>query len=498
MEFDLMDNTQSLQLGAAARGDADDRGPRRLQPMDYDTYDDRGITEETPPPTLSTRPSTVCRSPTDISDAAVASRRPPILSAPPAVDRALPERPDRPEPSVVSRQTEVRPDRGRQLPDMEPFWQEMKSVEERLVQLYNYMPSHRLGTRLTTPAEFERPVRATLQFDTEHRSDRAALSDPPVTQIHSHAAGATHVSSLSNTNSPQIASATISAGASVPNPSQITGDNYAPSHPVQYPYQIAGAMPRTSQTAPNYPQNAGVPLGDGQTPPNPPPNPSATAGTTTQSAAAPTVGPAVVSSSGDTKRSLPAIKLDSYNGSTPLQTHLSKLNNFAVYNNWGSRDRLCHLKASLTGQAGEVLWQLSPESMEADVVNLLQNRFGSEHQTERYRLELQSRRRQKGESIQSLYNDIRRLLALGWPGKTGDSVVEALGKDYFLAALSDPTLRIRVLDQCPKTLDDALVVVGRMELYSGPGADAGGSASDPDKGKVQEVKADGADTDTAK
>ena len=105
------------------------------------------------------------------------------------------------------------------------------------------------------------------------------------------------------------------------------------------------------------------------------------------------------------KRSLPTIKLDSYDGSTPLQTHLSKLANCASYYSWGPRDRLCHLKASVVGQVGEVLWQLTEQSTEADVVRLLKNRFGSDHQTERYRHELQSRRRQRGESIQSVYND---------------------------------------------------------------------------------------------
>jgi len=54
-------------------------------------------------------------------------------------------------------------------------------------------------------------------------------------------------------------------------------------------------------------------------------------------------------------KSLPTIKLDSYDGSTPLETHLAKLDNCASYYNWSGRDRLCHLKASLSGQAGEVI-----------------------------------------------------------------------------------------------------------------------------------------------
>lgn len=168
------------------------------------------------------------------------------------------------------------------------------------------------------------------------------------------------------------------------------------------------------------------------------------------------------------KRSLPTIKLDSYDGSNPLETHLAKLENCAVYYGWSAKDRLCHLKASLTGQAGEVLWQLTSETTEEQLTQLLKNRFGSGHQTERFRAELQSRRRKQGESVQSVYNDIRRLLALSFPGQTGE-VCEILGRDAFLNSLADPVLRTRVLDQSPKTLDEALAVVSRMEAYAPKG-----------------------------
>jgi len=131
------------------------------------------------------------------------------------------------------------------------------------------------------------------------------------------------------------------------------------------------------------------------------------------------------------KRSLtlPTIKLESYDGSTV-------------------RDRLCHLKASLEGQAGQVLWQLSPEATEQDIVTLLRNRFGHVNQMERFRAELHARRHKKGETIPSVYNDIRRLLALSFPGQSGE-LCEIIGRDAFLTALGDPQLRVRVLDQSP-------------------------------------------------
>ena len=167
------------------------------------------------------------------------------------------------------------------------------------------------------------------------------------------------------------------------------------------------------------------------------------------------------------KRTLATIKLGGYNGSTPLETHLAKMENCAVYYNWTTRDRLCHLKASLEGDAGVVLWELNPESTEADVIKLLQNRFGNVNQVERYRTELRMRRRGDGESIQAVYQDIRRLLALGFPGRSGE-LLEIFGRDAFLNALGDENLRQRVLDQRPQTLDDVLARVCEMESYTAP------------------------------
>ena len=220
--------------------------------------------------------------------------------------------------------------------------------------------------------------------------------------------------------------------------------------------------------------------------PLPPQNVPQTAGATIAASQSPRETAKNTASDSMSKRSLPTIKLDSYDGSTPLQTHLSKLANCASYYSWGPNDRLCHLKASLVGQAGEVLWQLTDNSTEADVVRLLKNRFGSDHQTECYRLKLQSRRRKPGEPTQAVYNDVRRLLALSFPGQ----LCELLGMDYFLSALADPALRVRVLDQSPKNLDDALVIVSRMEAYSGSGAGTGGPMTDPGRGKVNEVKSE--------
>ena len=100
---------------------------------------------------------------------------------------------------------------------------------------------------------------------------------------------------------------------------------------------------------------------------------------------------------------LPTLKLGTYNGSTCLRTFLSKFENCSDYYEWSDRERLCHLRASLEGSAGQVLWDAGNCTSADDLIRLLKNRFGSLNEEERYRSELKARRRRRGESLQSVY-----------------------------------------------------------------------------------------------
>jgi len=77
---------------------------------------------------------------------------------------------------------------------------------------------------------------------------------------------------------------------------------------------------------------------------------------------------------------------------------------------------------------------------------------------------LYARKRKKGESAQSLCFDIRRLLALGFPGECG-KMAEIVGRDCFLNSLDNPQLRIKILELQPANLDEALNHVCRLEAY---------------------------------
>jgi len=114
--------------------------------------------------------------------------------------------------------------------------------------------------------------------------------------------------------------------------------------------------------------------------------------------------------------------------------------------------------------AGSALWDSGNFSYPsaAELITQLQNRFGSGNQKERYRMELKSRRRGPSETLQSLYQDIKKLLALSY-GTAAEDVIEVIGIDSFTDALNDNNLRIAVLQKGCATLDEAFTIAVRLE-----------------------------------
>ena len=133
-----------------------------------------------------------------------------------------------------------------------------------------------------------------------------------------------------------------------------------------------------------------------------------------------------------------------YNGSTCLKTYLAKFENCSNYYDWNDWERLCHLHASLEDPAGQVLWDAGQQLTVNEFIRLLENRFGSLNEEERYRSELKACRRRRGVSLQTVYLDTRRIMVLAFPGESGP-LWEIMARDAFLESLGDPTLRLRVL-----------------------------------------------------
>ncbi|ESO00132.1 hypothetical protein HELRODRAFT_184367, partial [Helobdella robusta] len=81
-----------------------------------------------------------------------------------------------------------------------------------------------------------------------------------------------------------------------------------------------------------------------------------------------------------------------FDGTGCLKTFLKKFEICARYNNWNLVDMEAYLSCSLTGEASQVLWDLTGLGYQ-ELVSKLEDRFGTRGHEESYRYELQILRR---------------------------------------------------------------------------------------------------------
>ena len=157
------------------------------------------------------------------------------------------------------------------------------------------------------------------------------------------------------------------------------------------------------------------------------------------------------------------MKPEKYDGSTCFETFLAQFQNCAEYNEWDECEKLSYLKWCLKGSAAQMLWGAQDMTYKKLVLRL-RSRFGSADHEERYQSVLQCRRRRQNESLGELAQDIRRLMMLSYPGDQSP-IAESLAKEHFIVALEDPELELKVREREPRTLDSALKVAQRLEVF---------------------------------
>src|SRR5208282_3133947 len=127
---------------------------------------------------------------------------------------------------------------------------------------------------------------------------------------------------------------------------------------------------------------------------------------------------------------------------------------------------LSWLKNSLIKNAGQVLWDSSPESTDTlpKLIELLTNRFGGTKQTDKHRMELRFRKRRPNESLSDLHQDISRLMALAHHHLPSSSR-DAIACDYYIDSLNDPDFALKVRERNPTSLDDVLRISLQPEAW---------------------------------
>jgi len=158
------------------------------------------------------------------------------------------------------------------------------------------------------------------------------------------------------------------------------------------------------------------------------------------------------------------IKLQKFDGTGSWESWWAHFQNCASYNRWMERDKLAFLQGALTGNVAQVLWDTDRSTTNSlkKLVAVLKSRYSGERHAEKYRAELQIRRRKNQESLSELHQDIRRLTVLAYPKLTVEAR-EQIGCDHFTNALGDPDFALKVKERAPKSLDEALFIALRLE-----------------------------------
>jgi len=125
------------------------------------------------------------------------------------------------------------------------------------------------------------------------------------------------------------------------------------------------------------------------------------------------------------------------------------------------------MKGALTGNAAQVLWDTDKKTTDTlkKLVSILKSRYSGERQADKYRTELQIRRRKPRESLSELHHDIRRMMALAYPKLKADAR-EELACDHFTNALDDPDFALKAKERTSHTLDEALHIALHLKAWA--------------------------------
>jgi len=99
-----------------------------------------------------------------------------------------------------------------------------------------------------------------------------------------------------------------------------------------------------------------------------------------------------------------------------------------------------HLMAALEGPAMQLLHSCKDRLTYVTLLDKLHRRYSSEHEFERYRYELRTRRQRNNESLQALCDDVEKMASLGYPDCTVEDREKWFTLPAFLDAIADRNL----------------------------------------------------------
>ena len=155
--------------------------------------------------------------------------------------------------------------------------------------------------------------------------------------------------------------------------------------------------------------------------------------------------------------------MDKFDGKESLEVFLLQFDNCSEHNEWDESEKLSQLKGALKGGAAQIMMGNRGEVLTySKLREELQKCFGLEGHLGQYWTQLKDRRRQKGESLRALYQDVSHLALLAFPGPQSE-LKDRLSVDAFVDSLNDYELKRSVKDRFPKDLANAFQIALDLE-----------------------------------
>ena len=113
----------------------------------------------------------------------------------------------------------------------------------------------------------------------------------------------------------------------------------------------------------------------------------------------------------------PRIRPTAYDGVSSWDDYRAQFELVAELNGWDDQTKAIFLAASLQGPARAILGDLDPSKRRdfLALIEALESRFGSKHQTEMYRAQLRGRTKRRDETLPELAQAIQRLTRQAYP-----------------------------------------------------------------------------------
>ena len=155
-----------------------------------------------------------------------------------------------------------------------------------------------------------------------------------------------------------------------------------------------------------------------------------------------------------------------FDGSTSWIDYRSHFDMCSELNNWTVKQKGLYLGVSLRGLAQGVLGNLPVEDQKdfEALSKALSERFSPESQTELYRAQLKEREWKHGENVAEFGQRILRLTTLSYP-KADPSLIKSLAMGFFVDAISDAEMRLKIQQTRPKDLNEAVKVAVELEAF---------------------------------